>query len=347
MVNLNGKSLPSILRWLQGVDGKLVTQRPQRSFIQSEAESMAQELQAPEGELLAAQSPLLGDLFQAVGLEVGGQKAMVDKDPTFRAPPPKLLWPGQYLPPSKNLRPFKAAPLLGPGPLPSGPLSLTEGDKVILASHDGKSNASLSCTLSDKTLSEWEETLRLALESSSFSDTITNVLFKDAKGPLGSPVSLEEREALLLASSAAIRSTMDCLMRSYYNVVLARRDGALSKAKSLLPATDKENLRTLPLEPPSLFGSEVSKTPALQPPSEATLAVREMAKALTPRKPTPGGSSGQGHQQGGAPKRRFGSSPKGKSPQKSPRFAPYKKGSQGQKNQKPASKAPVKGKHPQ
>ena len=341
---ISGKSLPSILRYLQSVDGKLVAHRPHRTHIQSEAESMAQEHQLPESELLAAQSPLLGDLFQAVGLEVSGHKASVDKDSAFRGPPSKPLRSGQFLPP-KNLRPFKASPLLGPGPLPSGPLGLAEGDKVILASHEGKSNAALTCTLSDKALSEWEEFLRLALESSSLSDTLTNVLYKDARGRLVSPVSPEQREALLLATSTAIRSTMDCLVRAYFNIILARRDGVLAKAKSRLPAADKEALRSLPLDPPSLFGQEVAKTPSLQPPSEATLAVREMAKALTPKKPTPGTSSSA--QQQASNKRRFGSSPKGKTPQKSPRFAPYRKGSQGQKSMKPSSKAPVKGKHPQ
>ena len=308
---------------------------------------MAQEHQPPESELLASQSPLLGTLFQAVGLEVSGHKTSADKDQSFSAPLSKPLRPGQFLPPSKNLRPFKASSLLGPGPLPSGPLSLTEGDKVILPTHEGKSNAALSTTLSDKALSDWEELLRLALESSSLSDTLTNTLYKDAKGKLTSPVSPEQREALLLASSSAIRSTMDCLTRAYHNVILARRDGVLAKAKSRLPSSDKELLRALPLDPPALFGQEVAKTPALQPPSEATLAVREMAKALTPKKPAPR-SGPSGHQQsGGSNKRRFGPSPKGKSPQKNPRFAPFRKGSQGQKSQKPPSKAPVKGKDPQ
>ena len=342
---LNGKSLPSILRWLQTVDGKLVTTRPHRTHIQSEAESMAQGHQPLEGELLASQSSLLGELFLAVGLEVSGQKTTADEDHTFRAPTPKPLRPGQFLPSSRKLRPFKSAPLLGPGPLPSGPLGLAEGDKAILASHEGRSNAALTCTLPDKALSDWEETLRLALESSSFSDTLINVLFKDAKGKLDSPVSVEQREALLLASSTAIRATMECVVRAYHNIILARRDGVLAKAKSRLPAADKEGLRVLPISPPSLFGPEVAKTPSLQPPSEATLAVREMAKALTPRKPLPGGSSGQ--QQNSPGKKRFGSSPKGKGPLKSARFAPYRKGAQGPKGQKPSPKAPAKGKHPQ
>ena len=81
---LSGSALPSTLVWLQSVNEDLVAQRPLRILVQSEAESLSQEHHTSKGNLLAAQSSLLGVLFLAVGLEMSG-------------PSSKLLWPGHFL----------------------------------------------------------------------------------------------------------------------------------------------------------------------------------------------------------------------------------------------------------
>ena len=348
-------SLPSILTLLESVDPLLVTRRAAESGILSEAETLSRAGCQIEGELVATQSPLLTSLFQAIGQEIKGQEHV----PEDSGSAPKLcsrpLRYGHFLPPNKKLRPFpKPTPPFSAGALPSSTLKLSESDKsLILPSHEGRSNVSLTASLSDKSLSEWEELLRYALESASLAERFSTTLFKEEKGALPDKTSFspEEKEALLLASCSSMRATLHGLARAYHNVILARRDAVLAKAKSRISAAEKDTLRALPLDAVSLFGSGVAQTPSLQPPSESSKALMEVARALSQRKAPQQQASGQRQTQPNTPnkqKRKFDSPSRAKGQAKKQRFGLGAR-AQGKKPSAPPSKAsaPKSGPHPQ
>ena len=340
---LDPDSLPSLLRFLGGVDPNLVSARPIRSGVLSEPESLARAGKLVEEDLVASQSPLLADILAITSSEISGKEATED-GAEFRSPGPRPLKQGQFLPSSKKLRAYsKPSPPLAPGALPLSVLKLSDSDRAILPSHEGKSNVNISATLPDKVLADWEETMRTGMENASLAERLTTVLYRDCRGVYVQTLSSQQREALLLASSSCLRATLTCLARSHANVVLARRDAVLAKAKSRLPSAEKDTLRALPLDGSALFGKGVTDSPFLQPPSETCLAMREVAKALAPKKQA--GGQNPNHQRG--QKRRFHTNPNEKSPSKKKKVF-GKSASQGKKPSASATKPKSKsGPHPQ
>ena len=327
---LDSDSLPALLRFMGSIDSSLVSSRPLHSDILSEAEFLARTGRTVEEDVVSAQSPLLAQILSKIASEIKGKEAS-EEGSDFRSPGPKPLRQGQFLPASKKLRAFsKPSPPMAPGALPLNPLRLSESDKSILPSHEGKSNVNLSSTLSDKTLSDWEETIRLGLENSSMAERLATFLFKDGRGEYNQALSTQQRETLLLAQSSFLRASLTCMARSYYNVVLARRDAVLAKAKARLPLQEKETFRVLPLDSCALFGKGVTDSPFLQPPSETSLALREVTKALAPKRQTGGQSSDQK-----GTKRKFNPSAKDKSPKK--KFRSFTKPSTSTQGKKPSS----------
>ena len=295
---LDPGSLPSLLATLEKVDPSLVVARTKHSDILTDAEALSRAARPADKELLLAQSPLLETFIKSICKEVRGFDAC-DAASSSKPSDPLLLGPrplksGQFLGVHrKRLRPFpKPAPPIAYTSLPDSSLKLTDTEKGLLPSHEGKSSPALVATLPDKVLSEWEEMHRLALESASMAERFIDVLFKDTQDalPEGSSLSQEQAAALLLASSSCLKSTLHSLSRSYINTILARRDALLAKAKARIPSAEKDSLRSLPLDPAGLLGPTALLSPALKPPSESNAALLEVAKALksaSPHKPPP------------------------------------------------------------
>ena len=339
--DLDPSSLPSLLQFLRNLDSSLVSGRPPQSDILSEPEALARQGKQVDETLLASQSPLLASILLKSAEEIKGKEAP-EEGPDFRGPGPKPLRQGQFLPSGRRLRAFsKPNPPLAPGALPACSLKLTDSDRAILPSYEGKSNVALSASLSDKTLSDWEELLRLGLENASLAERLSTVLYTQS-------LSVQHREALLLALSTTLRASLNCQARSYLNVILARRDAVLAKAKARVSTKDREFLRVLPLDSSgaSLFGKGLSEADFLQPLSESAQALRALAQAAQSK-----GKQGQSPQRG--TKRNSSPSPntgvaRGQSPQKKRvpfrKRHPFPKGDNPKASSKPASKS---GAHPQ
>ena len=331
---VDGESLPSILSFLADIDPSLVSVRVAPTGILSEPERLSKaDRPSSEGELLAAQSSLLSSFFSALGQEIKGIEASGETEEDKRTTdPPKgplslgaqHLRCGQFLPAGvKKLRPFpKPTHPLALGPLPPQALRLSESDRGILASHEGKSMPHLTASLPDKVLVDWEEILRLGLESTSLSELLISTLYKDSIGALPVTLTPEQRSALILAISTATKSSLHSLSRSYHNVILARRDMVLAKAKSKMPSGEKDALRSLPLDQHALFGPEALKSPSLKEQTEPAKMMAGFASqiaqaiATSSRSPKPQGSGKKnaGHSGGNTPQKRQFSSPGKSSP---------------------------------
>ena len=290
-------SLPAILATLEGLDPALVVSRTRQAGILTEAEALSRATRPADRDRLMAESPLLSSFFKAIGREIKGFESSDGDLPSSTEPlslGPKPLRSGQFLSVTKKrLRPFpKPSPPMAFSSLPDSSLKITDTERNLLPSHEGKSSPALVATLPDRVLSEWEELHRLALESSSMAERFIDTLYKDTRDALPNEASLtqDQASALLLASSSCVKATLHALSRAYMNTILARRDALLSKARARIPSAEKDALRSLPLDPAGLLGPKALLSPALRPPSESNAALLEVAKALksaSPRKPPP------------------------------------------------------------
>ena len=318
-------SLPALLASLESVDPSLVAVKEQHSGILTDAEALSRATRPVARELLVSESPLLASFLSAASTEVRGFEASTSlvQDPMVLGPKP--LRSGQYLKLNKvKAKPFsKPSPPLAYSALPPRVLNIQETERAILSSHDGKSSPSLSATIPDGVLADWEESHRLSLECSSLLERFIDVLFKDTKGalPEGASLTDEQRSALLLASAKCVKANMQVQSRSFVNTILARRDALLSKAMSRVPASEKDILRALPLDPSGLLGPKALLSPSLRPLSESNAVLMELAKALKGRNQP----SNKQHKPSPAKKRSFAESAKekagGNKTAKKPRFS--------------------------
>ena len=279
-------SLPSLLASLETVDPSLVTERASQAPILTDAETLARASRPTTRELVATESPILASFLSSGVQEIRGFDGSIPssegQDPLSLGPNP--LRTGKFLGLNKGkMRPFlKPSPPIACSSLPARSLYMLEAEKAVLPSFEGKSSPSLAALIPDRVLADWEESHRLALENSSLLERFIDLLYKDSIGALPNESSLSEdqRSALLLASAKCIKSNMHLDSRSYLNTVLARRDALLAKAKSRMTASEKDNLRALPLDSTGILGPKAMLSPSLRPPSESTAALLEVAKAF-------------------------------------------------------------------
>ena len=319
-------TLPSLLASLETVVPSLVAVRELPPGIITDAEALSQASRPVARELLVKESPVLASFISAAIREVRGfDQDAADLDPLVLGPKP--LKTGQFLPLNRNkVKPFaKPSPPIALSALPARSLALLETEKALLPSHDGKSAPSRSATISDHILQDWEESQRLALESSSLLESFIDILYKDAIGKLPGEASLsgEQMTALLLTSSKCAKANLHLQSRSHINFVLARRDALLAKSKSRVPAAEKDILRALPLDSTGLLGPKALLSPSLQPLSENNKVLLEVVKTLksVPARNAPSDR----HRSSPAKKRSASESFKGKNTQggenKKPKFA--------------------------
>ena len=279
-------TLPALLSALEALSPSLVASVDHQPKLLTGPEAHAQS-QKPVRELRVPESPLLASILEETEREIQGLKDSDTKDGLALGE--KHLRTGSFLPSARSRfksfdRPSHPVSLSA---LPPRALSVQEVERQILPDFEGKSSPSFSATIPDGALADWEESLRLSLEHSSMLERFIDTLYMGVTDTLPNNAELSEEtaKALLVASSSCAKAVLRFGVRSYLNVVLARRDALLAKAKSRLPSAEKEALRALPLDQAGLLGPKALQSASLRPPSESSAALLKVAEALKARPP--------------------------------------------------------------
>eukprot|EP00745_Piridium_sociabile_P014361 TRINITY_DN2118_c0_g1_i8.p3 TRINITY_DN2118_c0_g1~~TRINITY_DN2118_c0_g1_i8.p3 ORF type:complete len:725 (-),score=84.24 TRINITY_DN2118_c0_g1_i8:3056-5230(-) len=166
---------------------------------------------------------------------------------------------------SPFLRGSKKRPRLAHSAIPTASLRLSQEDTLLLPEKDRPSGSSSkrSASISDNSLSDWEEIARRGMETSSVMDSFLGGLVDALKDPAEDGFQLRRDldqssiQCVIQTLAKGLRFTAASFARLHLNAVLARRDSILQASKLASGSSTRSSFRVLPAKDGHLFGPHV------------------------------------------------------------------------------------------